>query len=488
MLTNNHRISKRNSATKTTVSESDNSEEYLTPAYSARGLSEPVSKYSMSETPLEADVAAQIIKDELNLDGNPALNLASFVTTWMDKEAEELMLLTLNKNFVDAEEYPQTVEIHDRCVNIFASLFNAPHEKNYTGCATVGSSEAIHLAGLALKWNWKKKRDKENLPSSNPNIVMGQNVQVCWEKFARYFEVEPRYVPLSNDRFVIGVDEALKKVDENTIGVVGILGSTYTGEYEPIEELALALDELALKGKLDIPMHIDAASGGFVAPFLQPEFKWDFRLERVVSINTSGHKYGLVYPGIGWVVWRDADCLPEELIFHVNYLGGDHPTFQLNFSRGASQVIAQYYNFLRLGKSGYRSIMTSLQKTAVWIADQISGLSEFEVVHSGKDLPVVCFKVKGDQSFTVFEISDMLKQRGWIVPAYTMAPDAEDIAVLRIVVKEGLSLDLAHILINDIKFVLEHLKTTTQKDTTDVKSIKEHSPVKTNRTGHRGVC
>lgn len=471
-------------------------DEYLAPAYAARGITAPISKYRLPEDSTQPEVAAQIIKDELNLDGNATLNLASFVTTWMDKSADELIMSTLNKNFVDAEEYPQTIEMHDRCVNMLANLFNAPHEENYMGCATVGSSEAIHLAGLALKWNWKKKMQSLNKPTSEPNIVMGQNVQVCWEKFARYFEVEPRYVPMTENRYVIDPAEAVKLVDENTIGVVGILGSTYTGEYEPIEELSNALDELYASSGLDVMMHVDAASGGFVAPFLQPELKWDFRLKRVVSINTSGHKYGLVYPGIGWVIWRDPSRLPDDLIFHVNYLGGDHPTFQLNFSRGASQVLAQYYNFIRLGRTGYKSVMQSLNVTASWISNGLNDLGCFEIIHAGQDLPVVCFKVKEGYDLDVFELSDLLKQRGWIIPAYTMAPNAQDVSVLRIVVREGLSMDLAQLLIRDITQVVSIAKSRPGQTKSDVveglnttnATESTKSDVRSRHKIHRGVC
>ncbi len=468
---------------------SNKHDDSLTPMYAARELSSPISRYSLPEESMPADVAAKIILDELNLDGNPALNLASFVTTWMEPEADQLIADTLDKNFVDADEYPQTVEIHDRCVNIIARMFNAPKHSAYTGCATVGSSEAIHLAGLAMKWRWKASRQAADLPSTNPNIVMGHNVQVCWEKFARYFDVEPRYVPLTKDRFVIGVEEAMSMVDENTIGVVGILGSTYTGEYEPIAQLATALDKLQSDTGLDIPLHVDAASGGFVAPFLQPNLQWDFRLPRVCSINTSGHKYGLVYPGIGWVIWRDESYLPQDLVFHVNYLGGDHPTFQLNFSRGASQIIAQYFNLLRLGRKGYTSIMQALHNTASWLAENIDSLGHFSIINAGNDLPVVCFKLKNSRSYSEFDISDILRERGWIVPAYTMAPNAEDIAVLRIVVREGLSLDLAQLLVEDLRHTIAHLEEGGRPGLIARKRETSKKPGdKRARTKTHGVC
>jgi len=430
----------------------------LVPTYARRGLTHPVSRYEMPVEPMDPDDAYRLIHDELALDGNPELNLATFVTTWMDDEADRLMTETANKNAIDWDEYPQTVEIQDRCVNMLARLYHAPEHQQSVGTATVGSSEAIHLAGLAMKWRWRKAREAAGQETGRPNLVMGANVQVCWEKFARYFDVEPRYVPLTDQRFVIGVDEAMALVDENTIGVVGILGSTYTGEYEPVAALDAALDTLCAEHGWDVPIHVDAASGGFVAPFLQPDLAWDFRLSRVRSINVSGHKYGLVYPGVGWVIWRDQSDLPQELIFTVDYLGGSHDNFGLNFSRGASQIVAQYYNFLRLGQEGYRDVMTALSDIARWLAGEIEALGAFEMLGKGEDLPVVCFRLAGAPPYSVFDLSDVLRQRGWIVPAYNMAPDAEDVAVLRVVVREGLSVDMAGELVTDIRAALAHLE------------------------------
>jgi glutamate decarboxylase len=441
--------------------------EDLAPAYARRCLTHPVPRYEMPEESMDPSDAYRIIHDELALDGNPELNLATFVTTWMDDEADRLMTESANKNAIDWDEYPQTVEIQDRCVNMLARLFHAPQDSGTggasgggqsVGTATVGSSEAIHLAGLAMKWRWRTTRTAAGLDGERPNIVMGANVQVCWEKFARYFDVEPRYVPLTDRRFVIGVDEAMALVDERTIGVVGILGSTYTGEYEPIADLDAALSSLCAQRGLDVPLHVDAASGGFVAPFLQPDLEWDFRLSRVRSINVSGHKYGLVYPGVGWVVWREQADLPEELIFTVDYLGGSHANFGLNFSRGAAQIVAQYYNLIRLGKLGYSEVMTALSQTAGWIAGQLDATGVFELVGRGHDLPVVCARLAGDQGFSVFDLSDVLRRRGWIVPAYRMAPDAQDVAVLRIVVREGLSADMAQQLVTDVRSAIDHLR------------------------------
>ncbi len=426
-------------------------EQMHAPTYGSRYSTEPIPKYEMPERGIPAEVAYQLIHDELRLDGNAALNLASFVTTWMDEEAQRLMSETFDKNYIDQDEYPQTTEIQNRCVNMLARLFHAPEHEGAMGTGTVGSSEAIHLAGLALKWKWRQRQQAKGKPIDRPNIVMGENVQVCWEKFARYFEVEPRMVPLTPKRFVLGVPEALERVDENTIAVVGILGSTYNGEYEPIEELNKALMDLNGKTGWEVPIHVDAASGGFVAPFTNPSLKWDFRLPLVKSINVSGHKYGLVYPGVGWIIWRDRAELPEELVFHVNYLGGDQPTFNLNFSKGANQILGQYYNFLRLGQAGYRQIMEALQVNAAYLTDEIERLGRFAVLSKRGHLPVVTLALKKKAAFTVFDLSAKLRERGWIVPAYTMAPNAQDVAVLRIVVREGLSRDMADLLINDLQ-------------------------------------
>lgn len=430
------------------------------PTYGTRYLDRPVPRYELPDASMPARVAYRMVHDEMNLDGNPTLNLATFVSTWMEPEADTLMMETMNKNSIDQDEYPQTVEIQNRCVNILARLFSAPDAETAIGTATIGSSEAIDLAGLVMKWNWRRRQKAANKPTDKPNLVMGHNVQVCWEKFVRYFDVEPRFVDLTHDRYVIGVDEALALVDDNTIGVVGILGSTYTGEFEPIKELAAALDDLQKKQGLDVPIHVDAASGGFVAPFTQPDLEWDFRLPRVKSINTSGHKYGLVYPGVGWAVWRDKAVVPEDLIFHTNYLGSDEPTFDLNFSRGAGPIVAQYYNFMRLGRHGYAQVMSRLIDTARRLAEGIDATDHFDLISKKDALPLVCFRLVGDHAYDIFDVSRVLRERGWIVPAYTLAPKADDISVLRVVVRESLSRDLVDLLLDDLGRAIERLERT----------------------------
>lgn len=457
-------------------------DDVLAPTYGSRYMDAPAPAHALPERGMPPRVAAQLIRDEMTLDGNPELNLATFVTTWMEPEAAELMTATLAKNYIDQDEYPQTTVIQNRCVAMLAELFHAPKGSQPTGTGTVGSSEAIQLAGLAMKWRWRARQAAAGKPTDRPNIVMGANVQVVWEKFARYFDVEPRYVPLTATRYVLGVPEALALVDENTIGVVAILGSTYTGEYEPVEQLNDALAAREATTGQHVPIHVDAASGGFVAPFTEPELRWDFRLPLVRSINVSGHKYGLVYPGIGWALWREPADVPPELVFHVNYLGGDEPTFSLNFSKGAGQVIAQYYNFLRLGRSGYTDVMLGLHRVAGYLTQALVDSrvedGHFELVGGGVGLPVVCLRLHGEPGYTVFDISKRLRQRGWIVPAYTLAADAQDIAVLRVVVREGLSRDMADALVRDLRGVVADLD--------DAPPRQRAAPVHAAKT--RGVC
>ncbi len=422
-----------------------------------------IPRHALPAGQLAPDVAYQVIHDELMLDGNARLNLATFVTTWMEPEATRLMAECLDKNMIDKDEYPQTAELEMRCVSSLSRLWRGPDADQATGCSTTGSSEAAMLGGLALKRRWQKRRAGEGKPADKPNIVMGINVQVCWEKFAAYWDVEMRMVPMEGDRFTLSAEEAVKLCDENTIGVVAILGSTFDGSYEPVEEICAALDDLQERSGLDVPVHVDGASGAFVAPFIDPELAWDFRLPRVASINASGHKYGLVYPGVGWVVWRDAEALPEDLIFWVNYLGDNMPTFALNFSRPGAQVVAQYYNFLRLGFEGYREVQAYARDVATRLSANIAQLGPFELLTRGDQLPVFAFKVADDvQNFTAFDVSGALRERGWQVPAYTFPANRTDLAALRVVVRRGFTHDLADLLISDLKRQLDRLSKQAQ--------------------------
>jgi glutamate decarboxylase len=419
----------------------------------------------LATDPVPGDVAYRIIHDELLLDGSARLNLATFVTTWMEPEAGQLMVESVDKNMIDKDEYPQTAELERRCVAILADLWHVPDAENAIGCSTTGSSEAAMLAGMALKRRWAARTGAG--PERRPNLVMGSNVQVCWEKFCRYWDVEPRLVPMEGDRFHLDARTAVEHCDENTIGVVAILGSTMDGSYEPVAEIAAALDDFEQRTGTYVPVHVDGASGGFVAPFIDPDLEWDFRIERVVSINASGHKYGLVYPGVGWALWRDKASLPEELIFNVNYLGGEMPTFALNFSRPGSEVIAQYYMFFRLGRDGYRAVQQATRDVATYVAQEVAKMAPFTLVSDGTELPVVTFTTKDDVPYDVFAVSAKLREKGWLVPAYTFPENREDLAVLRVVCRNGFSHDLADVFIENLQQGIGELEQAAHRSKED---------------------
>jgi glutamate decarboxylase len=399
-----------------------------------------------------SEAAYDLIANELLLDGSARLNLATFVTTWMPPAAAALMAQTADKNMIDKDEYPQTAEIERRCVNIIGRMWNAPGSGDVTGTSTTGSSEAAMLGGLALKWRWRERMKAAGKPADRPNLVTGVNVQVCWEKFCRYWDIEPRLAPMEGDRFHLDAEQAVALCDENTIGVVTVLGSTFDGSYEPVSDICAALDRLAASGGPDVPVHVDAASGGFIAPFVQPDLEWDFRLPRVQSINASGHKYGLVYPGVGWAIWRDSEALPRDLVFEVNYLGGSMPTFALNFSRPGSEVIAQYFMFVSLGADGYRAVQRGSSAVAQHIAREIAEIGPYRLITDGSDLPVFAFALRPEiTNYTVFDVSARLRENGWLVPAYTFPENRQDLAVLRVVVRAGMSHDMADLFLDAVR-------------------------------------
>ncbi|WP_406463155.1 glutamate decarboxylase [Streptomyces sp. NBC_00111] len=413
----------------------------------------------LPDGPLPPSTAYRLVHDELMLDGNSRLNLATFVTTWMEPQAGVLMAECRDKNMIDKDEYPRTAELERRCVAMLADLWNAPDPSTAVGCSTTGSSEACMLAGLALKRRWAARNADRYPGTARPNLVMGVNVQVCWDKFCNFWEVEARQVPMEGERFHLDPQAAAELCDENTIGVVGILGSTFDGSYEPIAELCAALDDLQERTGLDIPVHVDGASGAMVAPFLDPDLVWDFRLPRVSSINTSGHKYGLVYPGVGWALWRSPAELPEELVFRVNYLGGDMPTFALNFSRPGAQVVAQYYTFVRLGREGYRAVQQTSRDIAGRLAGEFEALDDFRLLTRGDELPVFAVTTKPEvKAYDVFDVSRRLRERGWLVPAYTFPANRQDLSVLRVVCRNGFSSDLAELLLDDLRRLLPELR------------------------------
>ncbi|MHC5310005.1 glutamate decarboxylase [Myroides sp. LJL116] len=419
-----------------------------------------LAKYKLNEKSNDSATVRDLILDEMLLDGNAKQNLSTFCQTDVSEDLHILMDKCINKNAIDKDEYPQTAEIEERCVHILADLWNSPEASETIGCSTTGSSEAAMLGGLALKWKWREKMKKAGKPTDKPNIVTGP-VQVCWEKFARYFDVEIRQIPMEHGRLLMTPEEVLKRVDENTIGVVPTLGVTFTLQYEDVKLIHDCLDKLQKDTGLDIPMHVDGASGGFLAPFIHRDLVWDFRLPRVKSINTSGHKFGLSPIGIGWVIWREKSDLPEDLIFNVNYLGGNMPTFALNFSRPGGQIMAQYHNFLTHGHEGYRKIQQACADHGQYIAQEIAKIGLFDIIYDGKGgVPGACWVMKKgvNPGFSLFDLTDRMRSRGWQVASYSLPSDCEDMVVQRVLVRHGFSRDMADLLLSDLKRCIEYFE------------------------------
>ena len=435
-------------------------------------ITEDAPDHAIPEDPMTATAAMRLVEEQLAVEGIPERNLATFVTTWMEPEARVVIDRNLYRNFIDHAEYPQTFEIQERCIRMLAELFNAPGET--TGTSTQGSSEAIMLGALSLKWKWRKRQEAANKPTDKPNLVFGGDVHVVWEKFCRYFDVEPRIVPLQAGKYTVGPEDIEPHVDENTIGVAAVVGTTFTGHADDVVGMNDLLLELKDKKGLDVPLHIDGASGGFVWPFLYPDSKWDFRLEQVRSINTSGHKFGLVYPGIGWLIFREKSDLAEDLVFYENYLGKTDATFTLNFSTGSSMILAQYYNFVRFGKAGYRRIMEIMQENAKSLAADIEGIGKFQII--GKDeetLPLVAFNLAEEHPYDEFDIAFQLHaERGWMVPAYKMPPNAQDVKMMRALVKLNLARSVVDTLHVDICGAIATLETKGPVSESERKRVK----------------
>lgn len=428
--------------------------------FASSDLSSPLPKYRFPREESDPQDIYQLVHDELMLDGNARQNLATFCQTWEEPQVHKLMDECIDKNMVDKDEYPQTAEVESRCVHMLADLWNSPDAADTIGCSTTGSSEAAMLGGMALKWNWRAKRRAEGKSTDKPNMICGP-VQICWHKFARYWDIELREIPMEGDRFIMTSEEVIKRCDENTIGVVPTLGVTFTGDYEPVKGVNDALDELQKSSGLDIPIHVDGASGGFIAPFCATDLEWDFRLPRVKSINASGHKFGLAPLGAGWIVWRDKEDLPPDLVFNVNYLGGNMPSFALNFSRPGGQMVAQYYNFLRLGREGYRKIHAACYESARYFAKELVKLGPFEIIYGGepdRGIPCVSWRIREGEKppYSLYDLADRLRVRGWQVPAYSLPPNREDLPIQRILVRHGVSRDLISLLLEDFKRALAY--------------------------------
>lgn len=420
-----------------------------------------IPKYTLGKNPVEPRVAYRLVKDELLDEGNARQNLATFCQTYMEEEATQLMAETLEKNAIDKSEYPRTAELENRCVNMLADLWNAPTDLNFMGTSTVGSSEACMLGGMAMKFRWRNQAKKLGLDVSakKPNLVISSGYQVCWEKFCVYWDIEMRLVPMDEDHMSLDMEKVLDYVDEYTIGIVAILGITYTGKFDDVKTLDKLVEEYNSNTDYKVSIHVDAASGGMFTPFIDPELEWDFRLKNVVSINTSGHKYGLVYPGIGWVLWKDEEYLPEELIFKVSYLGGEMPTMAINFSRSASQIIGQYYNFLRFGFEGYRAIHQKTKNVAMFLAREVEKTGLFDIYNDGTNLPIVCYKLKDNEAikWTLYDLADRLQVKGWQVPAYPLPLNLQETVIQRYVCRADFGRNMAENFIEDFNEALIEL-------------------------------
>lgn len=445
--------------------------------YSGRVSLNDGARFKLGDKPNDPKSVKDLILDELLLDGNAKQNLSTFCQTFLEDEIHEIMDKCLDKNMIDKDEYPQTAEVENRCVHILADLWNSPESDSTLGCSTTGSSEAAMLGGLALKWKWREKRKKEGKSTDKPNIVTGP-VQICWHKFARYFDVEIREIPMEHGRLLMTPEEVLKRVDENTIGVVPTLGVTFTLQYEDVKAVNDALDKLQADTGLDIPIHVDGASGGFLAPFIHQDVVWDFRLPRVKSINTSGHKFGLSPLGVGWVVWRTKEDLPEDLIFNVNYLGGNMPTFALNFSRPGGQIISQYYNFLRYGREGYTAIQQTCSDHGAYIAKEIEKIGLFDILYDGRGgVPGAAWVLKKgvNPGFNLYDLSDRMRMRGWQIASYSLPSNCEDMVIQRVLIRYGFSHDLATLMLDDLKRCIEFFKkhpVTSMSDADDSATFK----------------
>ena len=460
------------------------------PIHGERGFREHIDPFRFPEDGMPADEAYELLHTGLMLDGRETLNLASFVTTWMEPQAETLIHDSLRKNHIDHEEYPAASLVEEACVHMLGDLFNAPDPAEVVGVGTIGSSEAIMLGLLAHKRRWRNRREAGGHAADRPNVVFGAETHVVWDKFANYFDVEMRKIPMKADRYVLSTDDVEERIDENTIAVGAVLGTTHIGEADPIEDLNQMLLGVKADQGLDIPIHVDGASGAFIAPFAEPDLKFDFRLEQVASINASGHKYGLVYPGVGWLIFRDRSMLPEDLVFSVNYLGGAQPTYTFNFSRGSAMIQAQMYNFLRLGRPGYRAIVENMLANARHLNEALEASGRFRILNPGLAEPVVTFAIDGDPGFDVYHLSARLRENGWIVPAYNLPPDAEDVHLMRVVVRLDLSRQMIDILLRDLEKAWDDLAAEQPTQRTpgaaDLWTAPAHAAARSkHRTGHR---
>lgn len=442
----------------------DEKTRYLTPIFGSESSDTAMPRTKLNEKPVEPRIAYEMIKEYLSIEGNATQNFATFCQTYMEPMATRLMAETLEKNAIDKDEYPMTADLENRCVAIMQDLWHADPAEQPMGTSTVGSSEACMLGGLGMLFRWKKlaRAAGVNIYSERrPNLVISSGYQVCWEKFCRYWDVEMRLVPLDREHMSLNMDTVMDYVDDYTIGITAILGITYTGKFDDVKKLDELVEAYNREHpKLPIRIHVDGASGAMVAPFIDPDLEWDFRCKNVWSINTSGHKYGLVYPGVGWVIWRGKEALPEDLIFWVSYLGGNEATMAINFSRSASQIVGQYYVFMRNGYEGMAEIHQRTLDVARYLAEELKGIEEFEVYEDASQIPIVTWGLKegADVPWSLYDLSDRLRMHGWLIPAYPMPESIQDMVVQRVVVRQDFGMPLAIRLMNDLKKDIETLK------------------------------
>lgn len=429
-----------------------------TPIFGTRYMREPIAKNKLPEKSMDPKTAYNLIHDELLTGANPAMNMATFCASVMDDECNRLISENLGVNYIDTEVYRAHLEIQNRCVSILLDLFNAPDAEKAWGIECIGSSEALFLAMLTHKRNWQERRKAEGKPCDKPNIVFGNDVHLTWVKASIFLELEQKVIPLHPDRYTITAAEIMEQVDENTICVVGVLGTSYTFDYDPIEEINDALVAYKNNTGTDVPLHVDGASGAFIAPFLNPEIRWDFRLEQVKTINASGHKYGLVYPGIGWAIWRDETDIPKSLVTETNVLGFVERSFSLNFSRGSAMILGQYYNFLRLGREGYTQIQNTMRENARYLAKGVEALGKFNIINDGTYTPSCCCSLKDESKYNAADLVGQLAQHGWTIPAFSLPANADGVNCMRMNVREQFSRDMADILLGDIKNAIDKLE------------------------------
>lgn len=451
---------------------------YSSPTMTSQSPNQFIPQHSTSE-----EIAYQMVKDETISQTQPKLNLATFVTTYMDDYATKLMNDAINVNYIDETEYPRIAVMAAKCLNIVANLWNTPEKNEWkTGALAIGSSEACMLGGVAAWLRWRERMEKLGKPFDKPNFVISSAFQVVWEKFSQLWMIEMRTVPITAKNPTLNIEEALKLCDENTICIVPILGVTWTGLNDDVEELDSALDKFNKDNDFEISIHVDAASGGYILPFTKPNLKWDFRLKWVLSISTSGHKFGLVYPGLGWVVWKDKKHLPGAMAFSVNYLGANITQVGLNFSRPASQVLGQYYQFIRLGFEGYKKIQQTCMDTATYAHSQISQMEPFEVYSKEVVNPLFIWYMNPEYQktakWTLYDLQDELQVSGWMVPAYTLPAELEQFVVMRIVVRNGMSIDMTNMLLADIRNAAAKLDKLKYPTTTRIALDKGNHPKK----------